>query len=75
VTLDDTDMLVSLDIVNLFNNVPIDEALSVVKKNLVDDDSSKERSKLSVNAIMELLEICLKTSYFKFDDKFYEQKK
>ena len=31
-TLGDTDKLVGLDIVNLFNNVPIVEALSVVKK-------------------------------------------
>jgi hypothetical protein len=48
-------MLVSLDTVNLFNNVPIDKALSVVKTKILDDESLKEISKQSLNIIMELL--------------------
>jgi hypothetical protein len=28
---------------------------------------------LEVDAIMELLEVCLKTTYFQADDKFFQQ--
>jgi hypothetical protein len=33
-----------------------------------------ERSALQVEAIMELLEVCLRTTYFQVDDKFFQQK-
>jgi hypothetical protein len=29
---------------------------------------------LKVEGIMELLDICLTTTYFQFEDKYYEQK-
>jgi hypothetical protein len=29
---------------------------------------------MQVEAIMELLEICLRTAYFQVDDKFFQQK-
>jgi hypothetical protein len=31
-----------------------------------------ERSLLQVEAIMELLEVCLRTTYFQVDDKFIQ---
>jgi hypothetical protein len=33
-----------------------------------------ERSVLQVEAIMELLAVCLRTTYFQVDDKFFQQK-
>jgi hypothetical protein len=38
------------------------------------DDTQAERSVLHVEAVMELLEVCLRTAYFKVDDKFFQQK-
>jgi hypothetical protein len=38
------------------------------------DPSFPECSPLQVEDIMELLDICLTTTYFQFDDKFYQQK-
>ena len=59
-----THTLVSFDIVSLFTNVPIDESLTIVRNKLESDETLSERSPLSVKAIMELLEICLKSTYF-----------
>ena len=68
-----TDTLVSFDIVSLFTNVPIDESLTIVRNKLQRDETLPERSPLSVKALMELLEICLKTTYFQVKDEFLDQ--
>jgi hypothetical protein len=46
----------------------------MVKNKLTDDRCLNERSALNVDSIMELLEVCLKTSYFQFRDKFFQLK-
>jgi hypothetical protein len=51
-------------LVSLFTNVPIDEALQVIRNKLQNDKTLTKRSSLDVGAIMELLEVCLKTTYF-----------
>jgi hypothetical protein len=38
------------------------------------DPSFPERSPLQVEDVMEVLDICLTTTYFQFEDKFYQQK-
>jgi hypothetical protein len=61
-------------IVSLFTNVPVDKALQVIRNKLHNDHILTERSSLEVEAIMELLEVCLTTTYFQVDDKFFQQK-
>ncbi|PNF14821.1 hypothetical protein B7P43_G06341, partial [Cryptotermes secundus] len=68
------DMLASFDVVSLFTNVPVDEALQVIRSRLSNDNTLAERSVLKVEAIMELLDVCLRTTYFQMDDGFYQQK-
>jgi hypothetical protein len=72
VNLQSPDTLVSFDVVSLFTNVPADEALQVISKELRNDDTLAERSVLQAEAIMELLEVCLKTTYFQVDDRFFQ---
>ncbi len=52
-------MVVSLDVSSLFTNVPIDEAVSVIRDKLQNDQSLDERTCLSPECITELLEVCL----------------
>ncbi|XP_023710176.1 uncharacterized protein LOC111865964 [Cryptotermes secundus] len=59
---------------SLFTNVPVDEVLKIIENKLHDDVTLTERSVLQVEAIMELLEVCLRTTYFQVDDKFFQQK-
>jgi hypothetical protein len=68
------DILASFDTVSLFTNVPVDEALQVIRNKLQNDHTLTERSSLEVEAIMELLEVCLKTTYFQMECKFFQQK-
>jgi hypothetical protein len=74
VNLQSSDTLVSFDVVSLFTNVPVDEALTVIRDMLHNDHTLAERSALQVEAIMELLEVCLRTPYFQVNDKFFQQK-
>ncbi|PNF42699.1 hypothetical protein B7P43_G14177 [Cryptotermes secundus] len=74
VNLHSQDTLVSFDIVSLSTNVPVNEVLHIIENKLHDDVTLAERSVLQVGAIMELLEVCLRTTYFQVDDKFFQQK-
>jgi hypothetical protein len=67
--------LLSFDIASLFTNIPVEEILQVITNRLNTDPSFPECSTLQVEDIIELLDICLTTTYFKLEDKFYQQKK
>jgi hypothetical protein len=58
------DCLVSFDVVSLFANVPVEEVLQVIRNRLNRDPSFPERSLLQVDDVMELLDVCLTTTYF-----------
>jgi hypothetical protein len=74
VNLQSQDMLVGFDVVSLFPNVPVDETLQIIENKFHNDDKLAELSILQVEAIMELLEVCLRIAYFQVDDKFFQQK-
>ncbi len=48
---------------SLFTNVLIDEAVSVIRDKLQNDESLDERICLSPECITELLEVCLRSTY------------
>jgi hypothetical protein len=66
------DTLDSFEVVSLFTNVPVDEALQAIRNKLTNDNSLAELPNLKVEAIMELLNVCLRTTYFQVDDRFYQ---
>jgi hypothetical protein len=55
---------VSFDVVNLFTNVPVYEALQVIRNRLDNDNILAELS------VMELLDVCLRATYFQGDNGF-----
>ena len=71
--LEPEDRLVSFDVTNLFPQVPIDEALRVIEERLKADSSLSERTTIPIPQLMELTELCLRTTYFQFQDTFFEQ--
>ena len=63
----------SYDVTALFTSVPINLALNIIKDLLEKDDTLQDRTVLSVQNIIELLEFCLHNTYFSCQKKFYEQ--
>ncbi|XP_045477895.1 uncharacterized protein LOC123683043 [Harmonia axyridis] len=67
------DTMVKRHVSSLFTNVPTDQTLEIVRKKLEEDQTLAERTTLSINAIMDMLSVCIKTTYFQVDNIFYQQ--
>ena len=65
--------LVSYEVEALFTSVPIQPALTITKKKLEEDRDLHLRTSMSVQHISWLLEFCLKSTYFSFQGRFYQQ--
>ena len=73
VTLLPGECLNSYDVSALFTSIPIYPALNIIKDLLEQDDTLQDKSVLSVQNIIELLGFYLHSTYFSFQNKFYEQ--
>ena len=73
ITLVPGECLSSYDVSALFTSVPIEPALNIIKDLLEKDHTLKDKTVMSVNDIILLLEFCLKNTYFSFKDQFFEQ--
>ena len=67
------DLMVSYDVTSLFTQVPIDEALKVVKARRTKDPTLVDRTSIPVPQLVELIELCLRSTYFRFQNNFFEQ--
>ncbi len=67
------EIMVSFDVKSLFTNVPLPEALDVIKDKLVKDENLDDRITLNAEQITHLLKVCLRTTYFVFNKEYYEQ--
>ena len=54
----------SHDVVSLFTNVPLNQAMSVIRKRLESDNTLCECTNLLTDDVMSLLELVLCTTYF-----------
>ena len=73
VTLLPGECLSSYNVTALFTSAPIDPALNIISDLLEKDETLSNRCVLPVQSITELLGFCLHTTYFSFQNKFYEQ--
>ena len=74
VLIDEGECFVSHDVVSLFTNMPISEALEIIRNQLENDKRLKDRTDLEIDDIMELLEFVLTTTYFTFRGVIYQQR-
>ena len=65
--------LMSFDVKALFTSVPVQPAIHVIQKLLEEDQDLKQRTSMTVNHIISLLEFCLGRTNFTFKGRFYEQ--
>ena len=65
--------LMSFDVKALFTSVPIEPAIKIIKKLLEEDQTLRQRTSMEVNHIVSFLEFCLRSTYFTFKGRYYEQ--
>ena len=65
--------MISFGVVSLFTKVPVDEALQVISSLLTNDDTLDERTSIPATDICCLMELCLRATYFQFEEMFFEQ--
>lgn len=71
VVLDEDDILISLDVVSLFTNIPTHLAISNI---MAQWDTLKEHTKIPRTQFLKLLKFCLNdNNYFVYGDSFYLQ--
>ena len=67
------EIIMSYDVKALFTSLPIQPALNIIKKLFEEDTDLQKRTSKTVKHITCLLEFCLRSTYFTFQDKYYEQ--
>ena len=67
----DTEEMVSFDVRALYTSLPLTRTIDVVRKRLEEDDSWTHGTPLQSSHIVELLDLCLTSTYFSFQDRFY----
>ena len=72
-TILESHVLVSFDVVSLFTRVPVDEALDAIPELLLQDKTLPERTTIPVPDLCRLIELCLKSTYFRLGNTFYKQ--
>ena len=65
--------MVSYDVKALFTSVPTTKACIIIKQRLEEDPELNQRTSLSIDNIISLLEFCITSTYLSFQGKFYEQ--
>ena len=54
--------------------IPTDKAIKVIEQKLIMDPTIKDRSELNIQQISKLLQMCLNTTYFQYNNTFYKQR-
>ena len=73
IKLEEEQCIMSYDVKALFTSVPIQPAISIITKLLEEDQELQQRTSLSVNNITSLLEFSLKSTYFTFQGRDFNQ--
>ncbi|XP_058821140.1 uncharacterized protein LOC131683307 [Topomyia yanbarensis] len=70
ITLPPDYILVSFDVVSLFTCIP----KSLITHNIIYNwNNIKQHTNINLDLLLEIVEFCIDSSYFKFDDKYYRQ--
>ena len=64
---------ISYDVKALFTSVSIGPTINIIKEHPEQDKELQQRTTMTVNNIICLLEFCLKNTYFLFQDRYYKQ--
>ena len=71
--LEQVKVMISYDVKALFTSVSMDPSIQIIQQKLTQDPTLHQRTSISIQSIITLLEFCLKNTYFLFQGKYYEQ--
>ena len=74
-TIEEDEIMVSFDVEALYANVPIEDALVIIRELLENDETLSERTPLSPKNVLDLLEFLVRTTFFIFNGTYYHQTK
>jgi hypothetical protein len=63
---------VSFDVKSLYPQVPIPKAITLLSRLVEEDPNLEDKTSLSTESIKELLNFCLRNSYFEVNQKWYK---
>ena len=66
-------VLVSFDVTSLFTSIPIERAIEIASKRLKEEDTLEERTCLTADEILKLLDFCLSAAFLSCKGKYYKQ--
>ena len=72
-TIQEDEIMVSFDVEALYTNVPIDDALAIIKELFENDETLPDRTPLSPKNMLDLLEFLLRTTFFIFNGRYCQQ--
>ena len=64
---------ISYNVTSLFTSVPIQPVLNIIHQRLTTDQNLKNRTSMTINHIINLLEFCLNSTSFVFQGQYYQQ--
>ena len=67
------EVLVSYDVTALYPSVPQDEAIEIIRHIMMEDQDFAKKTTMKAESVIELFRICVKTTYFAFNKKLYQQ--
>ena len=65
--------LISYDVSALFTSIPTTDAVRVIREYLEKDQTLGQRCPMSIEQLLSLLEFCLDTTYFVYNQNIYQQ--
>ena len=65
--------IISYDVTSLFTSVPIQPVLNIIHQRLTTDQDLKNRTNMTIQHIINLLEFCLNSTSFVFQGQYYQQ--
>ena len=73
ISLQQDECIISYDVKPLFTSVPIQPVINIIHNKLTNDKDLQQRTSMAIHHIISLLEFCLKSTYFVFQEKYYKQ--
>ena len=73
VKLEPAEVMTSYDVKVLFTSVSMDPSINIIKQKLQQDPLITQKTKMSIQQIFTPLQFCLKSTFFFFQAKYYEQ--